>query len=100
MTRQQPEAKIVAAILKALNDLPQTYARKTHGNQFSSGWPDIIGVHRGAPICLEVKQPGQRATPRQLHELAKWKLAGATAAVVRGVDEALDAIGVTSAPIG
>lgn len=87
----QPESAIVKAILDALNALPQTYARKTHGNGYSSGWPDIIGSHRGRMLALEVKQPGKDATPRQAHELAKWSLAGALVGVVHDVDEAMSA---------
>lgn len=92
MTRQQPEAKIVNAILKALNALPQTYVRKTHGNRFSSGWPDIVGVHRGVPICLEAKTATGKASARQLHELGKWEQAGAVVGIVRSVDEAMAVI--------
>lgn len=93
MTRTQPEARIVNAILDKLNALPQTYARKTHGNRYSVGWPDIIGTHHGRMIALEVKQPGKDATPRQAHELARWERAGALVGVVHDVDEALRAIG-------
>ncbi len=92
MTRQ-PESKIVNAILDALNALPQTRAKKTHGSRYSVGWPDIVGCHRGRMLALEVKQPGKDATPRQAHELAKWRLAGALVGVVHDVDEALAAIG-------
>jgi hypothetical protein len=110
MTRTQPEAKIVNAILKALNALPQTHVKKTHGNRYSSGWPDIVGCHRGRMIALEVKTPTGKASVRQLHELGKWELAGAVVGIARSVDEATEVIRyisecpnaprVTSAPIG
>lgn len=93
MTRTQPEARIVNAILAELNALPGCYARKTHGNRYSVGWPDIVGVHRGESFALEVKVPGKDATPRQAHELAKWRQAGALVGVVHDVDEALDVLG-------
>jgi Holliday junction resolvase len=85
----QPEAAIVNAILKALNDLPQTYVRKTHGNRYSVAWPDIVGTHHGQAIALEVKTPTGKVTARQTHELAKWRRGGALCGVVRSVDEAL-----------
>ncbi len=89
MTRTQPEARIVNAILKALNGLPHTFAKKTHGSRYSVGWPDIMGVHRGTAFALEVKTATGKATPRQIRELAKWQLAGARVGVVRSVDDAL-----------
>ena len=88
----QPESTIVNAILRRLNAAPGTYARKTHGNAYSSGWPDIVGASDGHAFAIEVKQPGKRATPRQNHELAKWSLAGARVGVATSVDEAVDIV--------
>lgn len=88
MTRAQPESAIVNAILRRLNDEPGTYARKTHGNAYSAQWPDIIGSTDGRMFAIEVKQPGKRATARQVHELAKWRLAGANVGVATSVEEA------------
>lgn len=42
---------------------------------------------------MEVKRPGNKATPKQLFELRKWASAGAMGAVVYSVDEALQLIG-------
>lgn len=92
MSRTQPEAAIVNAILKALNDLPATYARKTHGNRYSVAWPDIVGTHHGQAIALEVKTPTGKVTKRQTHELAKWRRGGALCGVVRSVEDALAVI--------
>lgn len=85
----QPETNIAQAILTALNAMPTTYARKTHGSRYSRDWPDIIGCHRGAMFALEVKTDTGTATPKQERELLKWKLAGARFGVVRSVEEAL-----------
>lgn len=85
----QPESNIVAAILKRLNAEPHTYARKVHGSRYSSGWPDIIGATHGRMFAIEVKQPGKKATARQAHELAKWKLAGARCGVAHDVEDAV-----------
>ena len=85
MTRTQPEAKIVNAILDWLNAQPATYARKTHGSRYSIGWPDIIGCSAGRMLAIEVKQPGKHATARQRHELAQWRRAGALAFVATSV---------------
>lgn len=87
MTRQ-PESSIVGAILRDLNAAPNTYARKVHGNAYSSAWPDIVGCTNGTMFAIEVKQPGRKASARQAHELAKWKLAGARVGVATSVDEA------------
>lgn len=85
----QPETDIAQAILAALNAIPCTYARKTHGSRYSRDWPDIIGCNRGAMFALEVKTETGSTTPKQERELLKWKLAGARFGVVRSVEEAL-----------
>lgn len=92
MTRTQPEAVIVKAILARLNAAPRTFARKTHGSRYSVGWPDIIGCTDGHTFAIEVKQPGKTATARQAHELAKWRQAGARVGVAHDVDEAVEIV--------
>lgn len=76
------EKSIVASILRYLNSLPGCYACKVHGGAYMAGWPDIIGCCRGRALALEVKRPGQKATPLQVAVLEKWRRAGAVAAVV------------------
>lgn len=83
MTAHGPsEISIVRKIVAKLNAMPETYARKSHGSAYSSGWPDILGAHRGRPLALEVKRPGGKATPLQLRELSRWREAGAIVGVV------------------
>lgn len=83
------EISIVRAILRTLNAMPETYARKTHGGRYANGWPDVVGCHRGRMLALEVKRPGGKPTPLQVREVAKWERAGAIAAVVTSVEETL-----------
>lgn len=81
------EIAIVRSILRMLNALPDTYARKMHGSRYANAWPDVVGAHRGRSLMLEVKRPGGKATPLQLAELRKWERAGAIVGVVESVDE-------------
>lgn len=81
------EISIVRAILRYLNSLDETHARKTHGGRYATGWPDVVGAHRGRFLALEVKRPGGKPTPLQVRELQRWERAGAIAAVVTSVDE-------------
>ena len=59
---------------------------KTEGG----GEPDLIGVWRGVPYAIEVKQPGKKPTPLQLHRLEQWRRAGAIAMWITNADEAFD----------
>ena len=102
-TRATLESTVTTAILRALNAMPDTYAIKLHGSQFSRvGTPDILCVRQswcespdwtyGQAYFLEVKRPGAKPTPAQLAEMARWTGVGAVCAVVRNVQEAVDAV--------
>ena len=92
------ESTVTTAILKALNALPDTYAVKLHGSMYGrAGTPDILVVRHqhvdiGQAFFLEVKRPGQKPTPAQLAEMAKWTGVGAVCVVVRSVQEAVEAV--------
>ena len=59
----KPETKVVKKILEMLeNSFPGFYF-KTHGGLYQRiGLPDILGVHRGRFIGIEVKCPGKEDT--------------------------------------
>lgn len=59
----KPETKVVKKILEMLeNSFPGFYF-KTHGGLYQRiGLPDIMGVHRGRLIGIEVKCPGREDT--------------------------------------
>lgn len=61
----QPEAKIGRKIREYLDGIG-AFTFKVHGGpQMMAGLPDIICCYKGFFIGIEVKQPGQRPTPRQ-----------------------------------
>jgi len=61
------------------NEFPGFYF-KTHGGLFQVvGLPDIIGVHRGRFIAIEVKVPGEEPSKVQLRKLQRLGWAGAIA---------------------
>ena len=99
--RSPLESTVTTAILKALNAMPDTYAVKLHGSMYGrAGTPDILCVRAqsyqwqcGQAYFLEVKRPGQKPTPAQLAEMARWTGVGAICCVVRTVQEALEAVG-------
>lgn len=53
------------------------WARKVHGNAATIGEPDIDGCIRSRAVKLELKQPGNRPTARQLLTMRRWAAAGA-----------------------
>lgn len=86
------EISIVNAILRKLNELPETYARKMHGSAYARGWPDIVGSHRGRALMLEVKRPGKALSKLQAAELKRWAAAGAITGRVTSWEETKEII--------
>lgn len=59
----KPETSIVKRILDMLKDSFPGFYFKTHGGPYQRiGLPDIMGVHRGRLIGIEVKCPGKEGT--------------------------------------
>lgn len=58
------------------------------------GTPDLIGIlsPSGRLVGLEIKAPGEDATPEQAVVHSAWRTFGAFVAVVRSPDEARDAL--------
>jgi hypothetical protein len=54
-----------------------------------AGTPDFIGCFRGRALAWEFKTGSGRASARQQYQLKQWAAAGADAAIVRTVDEAV-----------
>lgn len=83
------EAQIKKQILKVLKE-QGGFWRKIHGGPFQeSGLPDIIGCYQGKFIGLEIKKPGEEATPLQLHVLDEIKKNKGLAAIVESVQDVL-----------
>lgn len=88
------ESIIQKRILEYLNGLPGCKAYNMHGNGYQgAGRPDIIACCRGQFLALEVKTDNGQPTRLQLHELEKWREAGAVASVVHSVEEVKTLIG-------
>ena len=82
------EKTIVTKILKWLNSLPGCYAIKTHGSQYGSGEPDIVGVICRQAFVFEVKRPEiGKVTKLQEIKLLQWRKAGAIAEVVTSLEQ-------------
>lgn len=96
----QPENVLVKRIRQAVHDAyPTAWTMKVHGGPYQdSGVPDVLVVIDGHLFALEVKRrrPGEseqhardRESPRQFVVRSQLTAAGATAAVVLSVEEAL-----------
>lgn len=81
------ESSIAQAIIKYIRKLPRSHAEKTHGSTFKSGQPDIDAVIAGRAVKLEVKRPGNDATPLQRRILETWASAGCVTGVVTSVED-------------
>lgn len=87
----QPESKLQRLIRASLeSEWPTSWWTKFHGGPFTpAGVPDLIGCVEGCMCALEVKQPGEEASPVQRRRIAHLRRAGAISGVVVSVDEAI-----------
>lgn len=70
------ESTLERNALKFLNRLPRTKAVKWSQNGRQKGNPDIICVHNGLCILIEVKRPGEPQTLLQKVTMEEWKEVG------------------------
>jgi len=106
-TASLSERQIESEILLKLNQLPNTYAWKNHSmgvydpmrNTFRrlsgfaiKGVSDILGIHQGKMLCLEVKSEKGRVRPEQRAFLDRMSSLGAICGVVRSWQDAQDAL--------
>ena len=65
----KPETKVVKSIMEMLDTSFPGFYFKTHGGLYQRiGLPDILGVHRGRFIGIEVKCPGKEDTLTKVQE--------------------------------
>lgn len=83
------EATLTKNVIRALR-ARGVYCVKIHGSQYQeAGLPDLWCVVSGRLVCLEVKTAKGKATKIQQTQLVRLRKAGATAEVVRSVEEAI-----------
>lgn len=83
----QPEARIGRSIRKWFEDRG-AFVFKVHGSEMMMvGLPDLMVCYRGHFIGIEVKQPGQRPTPRQTYVHGLIRAAGGRAIVATSIDD-------------
>lgn len=77
------ERTYTTRLLKSLRAEPDVWCVKIHGGSMQqAGLPDIIGVSNGRFFAMEVKQPGNVATPLQVRTLNAITDAGGYARIV------------------
>ncbi len=77
-----PESKLKAAVIQRLKQYKREGAPirwlKIAGSPMQQrGMPDLWIVFNGQTLLVELKAPGEVATPLQQHEMEKWQAAGA-----------------------
>ena len=87
------ERSIQSSILNYLSGLSSCYAYNMHGSAWSgSGRPDIVGCYRGIMFVIEIKRPGYLPTKIQLHEMNKWRKAGAIPWIATSLQHVIELI--------
>jgi len=92
-----PEGRVLARVVRYLK---QRRARgepvffvKLHGGPMQrAGLPDLLVIHRGRVLGIEVKRPGRRATAIQAHTMAEMRAAGAQVIVATCVADVVQAM--------
>jgi len=88
--KQSPELKIQNKIRDTLT-LLGWYVLRTHGNQYSAGWPDLFACHSMyGQRWVEVKLPdmqGSRFTPAQMDVFPKLCANGSGVWILTGHSE-------------
>lgn len=96
------EGSLKTAVMKRLKQERHSITRKLHGSPFAvAGDPDILFVRQRGHgdtvvelFAIELKVPGEKATPIQEQRLVEWRDAGATGFVAHSVAEVLAGIGL------
>ena len=82
------ERDTVAAIMRYLKTVPDCFAWKTHGDQYSqAGIPDIIACVGGRFVALEVKTQSGKLTKLQEITIQRINAAKGKACKVQSVKE-------------
>lgn len=71
-----PEGKVKKAVTKWLTDRGVYYFFIPANGFGRAGLPDLVAVHQGRFIGIEVKREGGKPTQLQLDELSKIRAAG------------------------
>jgi len=88
------EADLTRAIIKALNEIPDTYAFKIHGGPNQAGVSDVICCHEGCFYALEVKLPGKERNISALQARFLYHIneAGGVGILVTSVEQVLEEV--------
>ena len=82
------ETEFKKEVLEYLNSLPRTKAIKLRGSIYMErGTPDILCVHKGVPIFLELKVGKNVASKMQERQIKEWQSSGARAMVIRNMNQ-------------
>lgn len=88
--KARPEAKIQKEIIEYLQ-LLGWFVKATHGNAYTSGWPDLFACHKKyGSRWIEVKLPkmkGSEFTNAQLDDFPKFKAHGSGVWVMTAATE-------------
>jgi hypothetical protein len=85
----QPERRLVNRIVRYLEGRGARpfKIQGEEGSYQEAGIPDLLVCYRGLFVGLEVKMPGNKASPSQLHVMRTIEKAGGITAVVYSVEE-------------
>lgn len=72
-----PEAIIQEQLVNMLR-IKEWFVKETHGNMYSSGWPDLYACKRKyGPRWIEVKNPDKYVfQPSQIADFTRWTAEG------------------------
>lgn len=92
--KKQTEAEITRAIRALLKAFNIFHWKQLGTLGMPKGISDIIGIHRGRFLAIEVKRPGNKLSDRQARFLRSVSDAGGIALVAYSVDDVIDGLGL------
>lgn len=99
-----PEAKTTLAVINRLKQHKYRTQEpiwwcKLHGSPMQrAGIPDLLVVYHGLALFFEIKAPGRKVSPLQMHVMDEIQLAHGRVWVIRSVLELEEALAKTRRP--
>lgn len=89
-----PEAILTRSVRSLLNSVQIFHWKVWQGMGSVPGVPDILGVHKGRLIAIELKAPKGTVSPAQQEFIDRINEAGGLAFVARTLDDVIEGLGL------
>ena len=89
-----PEALLTRSVRSLLNTVGIFHWKVWQGMGSAPGVPDIIGIHKGRMIAIELKAPKGKLSDAQQQFIDRINEAGGLAFCARTLDDVIEGLGI------